>query len=206
MKILKLNSKNIKKAVKEIAGLIREGKVIICPTDTVYGLVADATNEKAISKIFKIKKRQRSKAISIFVKDIESAKKISIIGSSQASFLEEVWPGKVTVVLRKRDEVSLPKILFGQEKTIGLRIPDYELIVLLLKELNVPLTGTSANISGESSMVRVKRVLDQFKNQKYQPDLIVDAGDLEVSKPSTVIDLTKPEPRILRIGSALSRK
>jgi len=206
MKILKLDPKNIKRVVREIADLIREGKVVVCPTDTVYGLIADATSEKAVSKIFKIKKRQKSKAISIFVKDIESAKKISIIGSSQTSFLEEVWPGKVTVILRKREEAPLPRILFGQEKTIGLRMPDCELIISLIKELNVPLTGTSANISGEASLIRIKRVLDQFKNQKYQPDLIIDAGDLEANKPSTVIDLTKPEPRILRIGSALSRK
>lgn len=206
MKILKLNSKNIKKAVKETADLIKEGKVVVCPTDTVYGLIADATNEDAISKIFKIKERQMTKAVSIFVKDIKSAKEFAIIGSSQTSFLEEVWPGKVTVVLRKKDEISIPKILFGEEETIGIRIPDYEFVNSLLEEINVPLTGTSANISGEASITKISEVLDRFESQKYQPDLIIDAGDLEISKPSTVIDLTRPKPKILRIGSALGRK
>jgi L-threonylcarbamoyladenylate synthase len=206
MRVIKYGSKSLKELVKEISDLIKEGRVIICPTDTVYGLIADATNQKAIEKVFKIKKRQKEKALSIFVENMESAKDYAVIGSAQETLLNEVWPGKVTAVLRRKEKCPLPLMISGKEETIGLRVPDYDLINSLSEALKIPLTGTSANISGNPSSVKINKVVDQFKNQKYQPDLIIDAGDLEINKPSTVIDLTKPEPRVLRIGSALKRK
>jgi len=174
---------NLKKAVKSI----REGKVLVCPTDTVYGLVADATNEKAVEKIYKIKKRSREKPIPIFVKDIEMAKSLAKISPDQEKFLKKVWPGKITVVLQSKDK-----------GTIGLRIPKYKFLLDLIKHIDRPLTGTSANISGKPPSTKIKEVISQFKSQKYQLDLILDAGNLPKSKPSTVLDLTKFPPKILR--------
>ncbi len=206
MKIVKYNPEKRKELIKEVADFLKEGKVVVCPTDTVYGLIADATNEKAVKKVFKIKKRKKSKALSVFIRKIETAKDYAIVGSSQESFLDEVWPGKVTVILRRKEKCSLPCALFGKEDTIGFRIPNCKLIEEIIKKFKKPLTGTSANISGKPSLVKIDRVIEQFKNQKYQPDLVIDVGDLELSKPSTVIDLTRPEPRVLRIGSALRKK
>jgi L-threonylcarbamoyladenylate synthase len=206
MKLIKYNPEKRKELIEEIVDYLKEGKVIVLPTDTVYGLVADATNEKAVRKVFQIKKRKKEKALSVFIKNIESAKDYAIVGSSQESFLDEVWPGKVTAILRRKEKCSLPAILFGKENTIGFRIPGCELIYEIIDIFKKPLTGTSANISGNSSSVKIDRVIKQFENQKYQPDLVIDVGDLEISKPSTVIDLTRPEPRVLRIGSALRKK
>jgi len=186
--------------VKEIAEELKTGKVIVCPTDTVYGILADAANEKAAKKIFDIKKRQKRKPIPVFVKDIRMAKRIAFIDKKQEKFLKKVWSGKITVILKRKINSGLPKILFGQKKTIGLRIPDYKLVNILLKKINRPLTGTSANISGKLPSTKIKEVLKQFENQKIQPDLVINAGNLPKSSPSTVINLTGKKPKILRKG------
>lgn len=101
----------------------------------------------------------------------------------------------------KKKKSKLAKILFAKEKTLGLRIPNYKLIDDLLKELKLPLIGTSANISGRPASTKIKEVISQFQNQRYQPDLVLDAGDPKPSQPSTVIDLTAKELKILRLGS-----
>jgi len=196
MPVLKVGQKNLKTIIETVVKSIKQEKVIVCPTDTVYGLIADATNKKAVEKLLKIKKRNGQKPIPIFVKDLKTAKKLSRIDKEQEKFLKKVWPGKVTAVLTRKDK--LPKILFGKKTTIGLRIPKYKLVQDLLKKINRPLTGTSANIPGKSATTKIKKIIKQFKNQKFQPDLILDAGDLKPSKPSTVIDLTEPEQKILR--------
>src|SRR4030042_4778590 len=103
MQILKLNWENFKEIVKIITQSIKEGKVIICPTDTVYGLIADATNKKAVNKIFKIKKRPRNKPIPVFVKDLKIAEKLAYINKNQGKFLKKVWPGKITIVLKRKE-------------------------------------------------------------------------------------------------------
>ncbi|MDI6591632.1 MAG: L-threonylcarbamoyladenylate synthase [Patescibacteria group bacterium] len=195
MLILKLR-KNYKKIIEKVIKSIKTGKVIVCPTDTVYGLLADATNKKAVEKIFKIKKRPFQKPIPIFVKDIKMVKKIAKIDKKQEEFLKKVWPGKVTIVLKPKKE--LPRGIGKPNKEIGLRIPNYKIINRLLKLCNCPLTGTSANISGRPASTKIKEVLKQFENQKIQPDLVIDAGNLPESKPSIIIDLTKTLPKILR--------
>jgi len=88
--------------------------------------------------------------------------------------------------------------LYGVAKeTVALRIPKYELLISLARQLNRPLTGTSANISGQLASTKIKEILQQFQNQKHQPDLIIDIGNLKPAKPSTIIDLTGSEPKIL---------
>jgi len=197
MSILKVNQRNLKTIVKITVKSIKQGEVVVCPTDTVYGLLADATNEKAIKKLLKIKKRRTQKPIPIFVKDLKMTKRLAQINKNQEKFLRKIWPGKVTTVLKRKNK--LPKILFAERKTIGLRIPDYKIINQLLFIINRPLTGTSANISGKPPSTKIKEVISQFKNQKFQPDLIIDAGNLPKSKPSIVLDLTIWPPKILRL-------
>lgn len=175
--------------IEKVGKIIKKGGVIICPTDTVYGLVCDATNKKAVDEVFKIKKRPKSKPLPIFVKDLKMAKELAGINNDQEKFLEKVWPGAVTAILKSQKQ---------KNKTIGLRIPNYKLLLDLVKQLNRPLTGTSANISGQPATTKIKEVLKQFDGRKYQPDLVIDAGNLPKSKPSKVIDLTVTPFKILR--------
>jgi len=196
MMVLRVFSKNFKEIIGKVIKSIKKGEVIVCPTDTVYGLLCDAKNKGAVERLLKIKSRPKGKPIPIFVKDIKMAKNLAFVNKNQENFLKKVWPGKTTFILKRKNK--LPKILFGKKKTIGLRIPKYKLVNKLLKKLNRPLTGTSANISGQPPLTKIKEVINQFKNQEFQPDLILDAGNLKSSLPSTVIDLTGKKIKILR--------
>lgn len=197
MPILKVKQRNLKTIVKIMVKSIKQGEVVVCPTDTVYGLLADATSEIAVKKLLKIKKRKTQKPIPIFVKDIKTAKKLAYINNQQEKFLKKVWPGKVTVILRPKRK--FPKGIGKPKKEIGLRAPNYKIINQLLLIINRPLTSTSANISGKPPSTKIKEVLKQFKNQEHQPDLIIDAGNLPKSKSSTVLDSTIWPPKTLRL-------
>ncbi len=193
-----LMSYRARDVVKKSVEYLERGQVIVSPTDTVYGLLADAANDKAIEKIFAIKGRDKKKPIPIFVKDIEMAKKLAIIDEKQEHFLREVWPGKITVVLKRKERCGLSKILFGREETIGLRIPDYKLVNEIIKKIKKPLTSTSANIAGKGPLLKIQEILEQFEEHETKPDLILNAGNLPKSTPSLVINLTKKKPEILR--------
>ncbi len=187
-------------AAEKAVKFLKRGQVVMCPTDTVYGFLADATNDKAVEKIFGIKKRDKKKAIPIFVKDIEMAKKTAKMDKGMQGFLEELWPGKITVALERKKNCGLSKLLSIGKKTIGLRIPNYKLVNEILNKMNKPLTGTSANISGRASSTKIKEILEQFEEQEVKPDLILDAGNLPESFPSTVVDFSGKKPKIVRRG------
>lgn len=219
MKIIKTDLKNLKEIIK----LIKKGKVIICPTDTVYGLICNARNEKAVEKFFKIKKREKTKPIGIFVKDIKMAKEIAEIDADQEKLFKKYLPGKITFILPKKQYETRTRINFlsglvGAKGTIGIRIPDYPLMHSLFKEINFPLAQTSANISGQPATTKIKEVLKQFEIKNSHgciriprgqrprvalfacPDLVLDAGNLKKAIPSTVVDLTGKIPKTLRKG------
>ena len=209
MQIIKLNPQEInQKQLNLVIDYLKQGKVVLCPTDTVYGFLADATNKKAVKKIFKIKKRPLEKPLPLFVKDIKMAKVFAKIGPQQEKFLKIIWPsgshfqknesskGKVTVILEGRK--TKEKIYGTRKDTIALRIPCYQPLNLLLNQLDFPLAQTSANISGKPASGRIKEIIKEFKEQENQPDLIINAGNLPHNKPSTIIDLTTIPPKILR--------
>jgi len=174
----------IKPDVKKAAAELKRGLVLVCPTDTVYGLICDANNKQAVERIYKIKKRPKNKLLPVFVEDIKMAKEFVKINAKQEKFLKKVWPGAVTVVI-ERDKSAI-------------RVPKYQFIIDIIKEINRPLAETSANISGEGSTTKIKEILRCFRGLEDQPDLVLDAGDLKQAKPSQVIDLSGPEPIILR--------
>lgn len=183
MKILRFTTRNSKEMIEEAVKALKNGQILVCPTDTVYGLICDAGSKKAIKRLYKIKKRSKNKLLPIFVRDIKMAKKLYRINPSQEKFLKKHWPGAVTAVFKK-----------GKP---GLRMPDHKFVLDLIKRTG-PLAETSANVSGKPASGKIKDILRQFKNQKEQPDLVLDAGNLKKSKPSKVVDLTLWPPRILR--------
>ncbi|MCX6718148.1 MAG: L-threonylcarbamoyladenylate synthase [Candidatus Staskawiczbacteria bacterium] len=179
MEILKKKNANIKKIVTAL----ENGAVVVCPTDTVYGFLADATNKKAVDRIYKIKKRSKTKPLPVFVKDFKMAKELAEIDEKHAKALKSKWPGKYTFILNKK-KVKL----YGTDKnTIALRIPKYKFLNDLLKKINKPLVQTSVNISGNSTLAKISDIIEQFG--KYDI-IIIDAGNLKKSKPSKIIDLT----------------
>lgn len=201
MEILKINPDDLREsvlAIEKAVEVIKYGGIVACPTDTTYGLIADATNEEAVSRLFKIKKRPITKAIPVIINNIELAKKIAFIDEKMANVLNMVWPGAVTVILQYK--FKLPELITAGAKTVALRIPDYKLIYFLTESIGKPLTATSANVSGQQPAYSAKEVINQFDHAEYQPNLILDAGILKHSKPSTILDLSDREPKIRRVG------
>lgn len=178
--------------LEELADSLREGKILVLPTDTVYGLVCDVTNKKAVERLFKIKNRDINNPIPVFVRDLEMARQYVLIDKEQEVFLNKVWPGKTTAVLKRSG-----KEIYGvEEDTLALRVPNYKLINDFLKIIDFPVSGTSANVSGMGSVTNVKYLLEQFKEER--PDIIVDGGELGENKASTIIDLTQKPIKTLR--------
>lgn len=207
MKILKVNPENLREsemAIIEAAKIMLRGGSVVFPTDTVYGLGCDATNVAAIEKIFKIKQRAKEKPMAIIVRDIDMAKKVASMSLRFVRALNSILPASVTVILWKK--YKLPAALTAGQETIGIRIPDYKLTHWLSENMGRPFVATSANISGESATTKIGDVIRYFENQKYKPDLILDAGDLKCSEPSTVLDLTGAQPKIIRIGPVNKNK
>ncbi len=194
-----LNEYNENRAVIKAASFINRGYAIIFPTDTIYGIGVDAYNEKAVDRFFKLKKRSLNKPVSVFVRDIQMIDDIAYINHKQKKVLESFLPGPYTFVLRSKDKVQ--KKLCARTETIGVRIPKHPFCNKLTKELNVPITASSANISGMEQPINVEEIITQFKENSILPDMIIDAGSLKNKSPSTVIDITTNRPRILRMSS-----
>ncbi len=184
--------------IVKTASLIKRGGSVVFPTDTVYGLGVDALRETSIERLFKIKKRPETKPVPVMINNIEMAKKLAFIDRKTERALEEIWPGSVTIVLEKRGIV--PEILTAGKSTVGLRIPNCHLTQLLMEELAMPITATSANFSGQPPLASVEEVIKIFQKAYPRPDLVLDAGILSKTQPSSVLDLTGRQPKITRVG------
>jgi len=189
--------------LSEAEGILRSGGIIIAPTDTVYGILGDATNVETIKNIFLLKQRSLEKAFPVFVKSVAEARKYAYISDAKAKFLASIWPGPATVVLHHKGK--LPRILTGDPETIGVRVPKNEFLLQLLSRLDFPLVQTSANISSKPTAQNTKEIKAYFGNQELQPDLIIDGGET-TRQHSTLIGLTGNEPRLLRTGAVTKKE
>ena len=185
-------------SIQTLLAVFERSEAFVYQTDTVYGLSVNALDEKAVKRLFSIKRRPPQKAVPVMVKDIEMAKQIAYINPEKEKMLEKMWPGAVTVILKRR--AGIPSALSAGGTTIGLRIPDSSFVQGLVEILNKPITGTSANLSRESPTRSGQEVINTLGNSSPSPQLIFDAGELESQSPSTVIDLTGDEPTIVRMG------
>lgn len=191
MEIIKLD-KNVEKKVKFAAEIIRSGGLVVYPTDTLYGLACDALNKEAIARVFEVKKRPISTPLPIAVNDLKMLKKYAFVDERAEKIAKRFLPGALTIILKKK---ALPDILTSGLDSIGIRIPDNEIALKLIGYSGVPITTTSANISGKKPPISVEEVIEQIKDI----DVILDYGELESRLPSTILDLTG-KPKILREG------
>ena len=196
---LSLNDKSQIGEVSETAAeVLKNGGVVVYPTDTLYGLGANALDENAVLKVYKIKKRDRNKPLLIIARDIKMVRKVACVDSKVEKILNKIWPGPITVVLRKKD--ILPYALTGNSETVAVRIPDSKFISVLMSKIDFPIIATSANISGEKNLLDPDKIISKFKSSELKPDLFIDAGKVKNPKPSTIVDLTTGVPKILRVG------
>src|SRR3989344_3634264 len=191
MKQIAYNIKNRTKISKEVIETLACGGLVISPSDTVYGLLVDATNEKAVEKLIQFKNRPPGKAISIFVSDISELQSQVTVDKQQLGLVKELLPGPFTVILASKSKVS--PLLESEKRTLGVRIPNYQFLLELVKKFGKPVTATSANLSGRPPHYSISSFLNDIPDTKKNLiDLIIDAGTLPRNKPSTVVDLTNP--------------
>ena len=177
-----------------IVSALNSGDLVVYPTDTLYGLGADIYNDEAVKKIFTLKKRGFDQPLSVAVSSIEGLEDIAFVDDRVRRVVEEFLPGSLTIVLKKKNVVS--DLVTAGSETIAIRIPDNP-IALRLLEVFGPLTCTSANIHGENTSPNVEDIRKDFENDIM---FYIDAGQLE-GKPSTILDLSSDEPKILREGA-----
>ena len=183
-------------SISQAAEILKQGGIVAFPTDTVYGLGAICTDEEAVKKIFAAKGRDEGKPLSILVSSIEQAEKIALeIPEKARRLMKKYWPGALTIVLRKRPEIS--DIVSAEKDTIGIRMPDSRMTVALLEAAGMPLAAPSANTSGKRSSVSADDVICDLSGKV---DMILDGGICPVGISSTVVDLTGEKPLILREG------
>ena len=197
MKTIQLKEETLTETLSQAERVLRSGGIIVGPTDTVYGIFCDATNEAAIKKIFELKQRPKEKALPIFVKDIATARRYAYIPDAKAKFLEKLWPGAVTVVFKHKEK--LPKVLTGGLDTVGVRIPGHPFLLELLSRLDFPLAQTSANISGGNPARNFDEIKSCDFTRRRRTNMIIGGGEL-TGRASTVVDFTGKEPLILRSG------
>ncbi len=185
-------------ASKEAALALLKGRAVVYPTDTLYALGVNVFDTEAIRKLFAIKKRSDKKPIPVMVGSIGMAKAIAEIDAKREKVLRSFWPGPFTFIFKKRPIVSY--LLTAGRNTIALRIPDSEFCKMLVSDFEGPITATSANISGEEPSQDCREIIERFGREEIQPELVVDAGVLPKSDPSTIIDITGNMPKILRIN------
>lgn len=199
MKIISLNLNwDYTGAVNEAVAVLERGGVIVYPTDTVYGLGANACDWYAVEQVFKIKNRPNTKPLPILARNLKWVRELAFVPAKLEKILSAVWPGPTTVILAKKNTV--PAIVTAKKKTVAIRIANLPFIDKLLGKFGYPIIATSANLSGEEASGDIRSIVESFKDQLWKPDLVLNAGVLPKSQPSTILDLSTIKPKILRVG------
>lgn len=181
MEIVKSNSAGIKKAVV----ILKRGGVVVFPTDTAYGLGGVYNSKKVVNKILNIKKRQ-DKKFTLVASSLAQVEKNFRLNSAQKKLAKKFWPGPLSIVV---------------SKNFAVRVPTKKIARDLARQVGQPLIATSANISGRATLYDSQKIIEQFKNKKNQPDLIIDAGKLPPKKVSTVVQISNDKIKVLRPGT-----
>ena len=197
MNIQKINPENPEAdIIQHAAAVIKKGGVVAFPTRCLYGLGADPFNPEAVDRIFKIKQRPAAKPILLLIDDpARLAPLVSRITASAADIMKRFWPGRVTLVFEASDRV--PDDLMAGTGKIGIRLAGHPVAAELARAVAAPITGTSANLSGQPGCHRIEDLPPAVIEQL---DLILDAGPLRGGRGSTVVEVTGDIPRVLREG------
>jgi L-threonylcarbamoyladenylate synthase len=199
MERMKVTNNNKKEIIEKAAKVLNNGGMIIYPTETCYGVGVDATNQKALKKLLTYKKFRGSKPISVAMSDKEMASEYVEINEMGENIYGNYLPGPITVVSISKGILTPPVV--SQQGTVGIRVPDYPLMLELVKTYGKPITATSANMSYRSAPYDIDKLLEQLpEKSKKKIDLIIDAEVLPKNPPSTVLDTTLNTLSVLREG------
>jgi L-threonylcarbamoyladenylate synthase len=204
--LIKLAGKELKEIelyLKIAVENIIEGKVIAFPTNSVYGIGGDPQNLNVINRIYDIKFRDRTKGLLVLVSDYEEATKIAEINDTERKLATQYWPGQLTIILKKKEPSIIPPEVTAFQNTIGLRVPENEIILNILQLLKSEghfggIIGTSANYSGEAPSISG----DEVTKKILSPiDFIIDGGKSKSRLSTTIVDCSSEKIKFLRIGA-----
>ncbi|MBZ2174935.1 threonylcarbamoyl-AMP synthase [Schnuerera sp. xch1] len=196
-KIVKVNNINSeRKLIMEGAKYIKEGKLVVFPTETVYGLGANGLDEEAVLKIFHAKGRPQDNPLILHVSSMKEVKSlVKSISTEAERLMEKYWPGPLTMLFQRSD--AIPDIITAGLDTVAIRMPNNSIALKLIEMSGVPIAAPSANTSGKPSPTSVQHVIEDLYGKV---DMIIDGGATGVGLESTVLDLTGNIPMILRPG------
>lgn len=181
--------------IEEICKVLSKGGLVVCPTDTVYGIMGDATDESVIDKVFKVKQRPYNKPLIVLMDSYEMILDYtSEVSKNEEDFIKEFMPGLVTIILKKNDRIS--DLITSGMDTVAVRIPDSVELREIIKKLGRPVISTSANISDEKQVTEISELDIEIKSKI---DLILDGGKRD-NLSSTIVKFDKDNIIILREG------
>lgn len=178
--------------------IIKNGGIVIFPTDTVYGIGCNVWNEEAIQKIFEIKNRNHNKPMNVLCgdwKDIQSL--TSEISEKEKEIIYKYMPGACTLIIKKKKK-GVSDILRAGLNTVAVRIPDNQIAIELIRKCGFPIVATSTNISGKKDMIEIDEIVTEFKDKV---DVIIDGGKAKIGVPSTIVEVENDEIKVIRQGS-----
>jgi L-threonylcarbamoyladenylate synthase len=196
-KIIRLDANNLEQdKLQYAAGIIKNGGLVAFPTETVYGLGANTFDKAAVSDIFKAKGRPSDNPLIVHISDKNSINSlVSTLPACAEALMEAFWPGPLTLVMPKSEEV--PDIITAGLDTVAIRMPSHPVALALIEKAGVPIAAPSANSSGRPSPTLAEHVIEDLSGKI---DVIIDGGKVEVGLESTVLDITGEVPIILRPG------
>jgi L-threonylcarbamoyladenylate synthase len=184
--------------IAEAANILRKGGLVAFPTETVYGLGADATNGEAVAAIFAAKGRPLFNPLIVHVPDLEEARRHVEVSPRAAALAQKFWPGALTLVLPRRKNSPLSLLVSAGLDSVALRAPSHPAAIAFLKQAGVPVAGPSANLSGQVTATTAQHVADSLGGKV---DFILDAGSATLGIESTVIGFDGDRPLLLRPGA-----
>ncbi|MEX1113319.1 MAG: L-threonylcarbamoyladenylate synthase [Patescibacteria group bacterium] len=189
MKTIKLSAHNVEETVATAVEFLIEGGVVLFPTDTSYGLAADAAREEAVEVVLRLKQDISGKPLSVITDGRRQAEAITTFNPAAARLWDRFMPGPLTLVLPVSTGAGLVPQCVGEGQAVGVRYPDYPFAAQLAERLERPYTATSANLSGRPPAFTPEEFLEQVEGGEL-PHLVIDAGSLPIRPVSTVVDVT----------------
>ena len=188
--------------LEKTAEYIKQGRIVVFPTETVYGIGANGLDENAVKKLYEIKQRKLNKPISLLVSSIDMINEIAKdITELEYALIKKFFPGPLTIILKKKDIV--PNIVTANSDTVGIRMPANEIAIKLIEYSKVPIATPSANISGKPSGTNLQDIMKDFDKKV---DCFIDNGPSKIGLASTIVQVIDGVPHILRQGSITEKE
>lgn len=212
MNVVTLTKENFDDIVDQAATVIKNGGVVVTPSETQYGLCTDPSNEQAVDKVYAIKGRDFNNPLGLIAGNMDMIHTYFLVNETEKTLMNTFWPGPLGLQLRITDDFLIQKITkltrrdsydenHPEANKKVIRISSNDVLRTLAEKIGWPVISTSANISGQPGCYDTSSVIAQLEQQEIQPDLIIDAGELSQTPPSTMIDATQKPHQIIRKGA-----